>query len=108
MKRRTKITAIGASALALGAGGAGVALATGGDSSKPIPAPAIDQASAAALDHMGGGKVTGTEVGDEQSYYEVEVTSDDGTQTDVQLNRAFDVVSSESDGKGDSESASGD
>jgi uncharacterized membrane protein YkoI len=68
---------------------------------KAIKGSALDQASAAALDYMGGGKVTGTEVGDEQSYYEVEVTSDDGSQTDVQLNKKFDVVSSESDGAGE-------
>ena len=37
-----------------------------------------------------------TEVGDEESYYEVEVTTDEG-QTDVQLDRDFNVVSSEGD-----------
>ena len=40
----------------------------------------------------GGGKVTETEVGDEDSYYEVEVTLDDGTQVDVQLDEDFKVV----------------
>jgi hypothetical protein len=40
----------------------------------------------------GGGEVTGTEVGDEESYYEVEVTSSHGSQTDVQLDRGFSVV----------------
>ncbi len=33
--------------------------------------------------------VTGTEVGDEESYYEVEVTKADGSQVDVQLNDNF-------------------
>jgi uncharacterized membrane protein YkoI len=64
---------------------------------QPIGGTALDQASAAALQHMGGGQVTGTEVGDEQSYYEVEVTRDDGTQVDVQLDRSFNVVGSETD-----------
>ncbi|HEY8000791.1 MAG: PepSY domain-containing protein [Vicinamibacteria bacterium] len=65
-----------------------------------ITGSALDQASAAALAHTGGGQVTGTEVGDEQSYYEVEVTRDDGSQVDVQLDRAFHVVSSEADSEG--------
>jgi hypothetical protein len=45
--------------------------------------------------------VTGTEVGDEESYYEVEVTLDDGTQVDVQLDKGFRVVGSEADGADD-------
>ena len=31
-------------------------------------------------------------MGDEESYYEVEVTMDDGTQIDVQLDENFTVV----------------
>ena len=45
----------------------------------------------------GGGRVTGTEVGDEESLYEVEVTLDDGSQVDVQLDEQFRVVGSEAD-----------
>jgi hypothetical protein len=45
--------------------------------------------------------VTGTEVGDEESYYEVEVTLDDGSQVDVQLDRQFAVVSSSADSEDD-------
>ena len=41
--------------------------------------------------------MTGTEVGDEESYYEVEVTLEDGSQTDVQLDRSFNVVGDEAD-----------
>jgi uncharacterized membrane protein YkoI len=58
----------------------------------PITGTALERASQAALDYLGGGRVTGTEVGDEESYYEVEVTLDDGRQVDVQLDEAFDVV----------------
>jgi hypothetical protein len=36
-------------------------------------------------------------VGDEESYYEVEVTRSDGSQVDVQLDRDFQVVGSEGD-----------
>jgi len=41
--------------------------------------------------------VTETEVGDEESMYEVEVTLDDGGQVDVELDKSFNVVGSERD-----------
>ena len=78
--------------------GGGVAVASGGDDHEaPITGDALDKASAAALAHTGEGRVTETEVGDEDSYYEVEVTLDDGSQVDVQLDEDFAVVSSEAD-----------
>ena len=48
----------------------------------------------------GGGTVTQTEVGDEESYYEVEVTFADGHQVDVQLDENFDLVTTIPDGGG--------
>ena len=68
-----------------------------GDSDEPITGPALEQASDAALEHTGGGVVSETEVGDEDSYYEVEVTLDDGSQVDVQLDENFNVVGEEAD-----------
>lgn len=68
-----------------------------GDSDEPITGPALQQASDAALAHTGGGVVSETEVGDEDSYYEVEVTLDDGSQVDVQLDENFNVVGQEVD-----------
>jgi len=99
MTKRTKILISGAAVAALAAGGAGVALGTGGgdDTEKPISGSALSEASAAALAHTGGGEVTETETGDEESYYEVEVTLPDGSQTDVQLDRSFNVVDAEAD-----------
>jgi uncharacterized membrane protein YkoI len=112
MDRVKGIAAALAAVAALGVGGAAIASAAGGgDSStaqesvedaKEGPDQAIggsdlDKASAAALQHTGGGTVSDTEVGDEESYYEVEVTLDDGSQTDVQLDRSFNVVGSEAD-----------
>jgi len=85
---------------ALAAGGVAIAGAAGGDDDgdeRPISGSALDRASAAALDHTGGGKVTETETGDEESWYEVEVTRSDGSQVDVQLDRDFQVVDSEGD-----------
>jgi hypothetical protein len=100
---RRKALIIGGSVLALAAGGAGVAAATGGGDDgnegpeKPISGSALDRASAAALEATGGGSVTETETGDEESYYEVEVTLDDGSQVDVQLDRHFNVVGESAD-----------
>ena len=59
---------------------------------QPITGAARAKARAAALAHTGGGRVTDTEVGDEESYYEVEVTMPDGRQVDVQLDESFAVV----------------
>ena len=83
----------------------GAAEESSGDSDTPITGPDIERASAAALAHLGGGRVTDTEVGDEESYYEVEVTLDDGRQVDVQLDENFNVVGTEEDGVEDEESA---
>jgi uncharacterized membrane protein YkoI len=88
---------------ALGVGGAAIAGAAGGGGEdgpggdQPITGSALDKASAAALHSTGGGKVTGSEAGDEESYYEVEVTRGDGSQVDVQLDRGFHVVGSKVD-----------
>ena len=97
MQRRTKIVIAGAAVVGAIAAGTGVAVAVGGDSDTPITGDALEKASAAALAHMGGGRVTGTEVGDEDSYYEVEVTLEDGSQVDVQLDEQFNVVSVDAD-----------
>ena len=109
MTRKTKRVLIAAAAMtAIGAGGATIAGAASGDDDKPISGPALGKASAAALDHLGGGRVTGTEVGDEESYYEVEVTRPDGSQYDVQLDRGFNVVGGEADSdKGEKEGEGG-
>jgi uncharacterized membrane protein YkoI len=102
MKARTKKGLIAAAVVAaLGVGGAAVAVGTdeSGDddaTQRSISGSALKKASDAALEHTGGGEVTETEVGDEESYYEVEVTTEDGQQ-DVQLDRNFNVVDSEAD-----------
>jgi uncharacterized membrane protein YkoI len=93
---------IGAATI-LALSGAGVAIASSDDdaSEKPITGSALDKAKEAALAETGGGEVTGTEVGDEESLYEVEVTLDDGSQVDVQLDEDFNVVGSEGDSEED-------
>jgi uncharacterized membrane protein YkoI len=96
---------------ALAGGGAAIAGAAGGKddgSGQPITGSALDRAKGVALNHMGGGRVTGTEVNDEEGAYEVEVTRADGTQVDVHLDSAFKVIGDKADGDkgGDSDSAS--
>ncbi|MGH9281315.1 MAG: PepSY domain-containing protein [Acidimicrobiales bacterium] len=96
-RRRVVIVSLVAAGASV-AGAGGIAVAAGGDDGEaPITGAALERATAAALAHTGGGRVTETEVGDEDSYYEVEVTLDDGTQVDVQLDQGFTVVSSEGD-----------
>jgi uncharacterized membrane protein YkoI len=97
MNRKLRTTVIAGTAVAALAAG-GVAIAGGtpiGDDGdeRPIRGEALDRAKAAALDHVGGGRVTETETGDEESMYEVEVTRANGTEVDVQLDRDFQVVS---------------
>ena len=58
----------------------------------PIAGTDLDRATAAALAYLGEGRATETEVGDEESYYEAEVTLDDGRQVDIQLDKAFNFV----------------
>lgn len=68
-----------------------------------ISGDALGRASAAALAHTGEGRVTDSEVDDEESKYEIEVTLDNGDQVDVQLDEQFNVVGDESDGAGDAD-----
>ena len=88
----------------LTAGAVSGAFALAGDDDardRPIPAADLDRAERAALEETGGGAVTATEVDDEESKYEVEVTLDDGSQVDVQLDAAYEVVGTENDGQED-------
>ena len=108
---KSRKSAVAAAAvIVVAAIGGGVAIAAGGDddaTETPITGTALAKAKAAALAETGGGRVTGTEVGDEESYYEVEVTKADGSQVDVQLDKSFAVVGSKDDGH-DNENEQGD
>lgn len=98
---------VGAAAVAALATGGGVAVAVAADGSSgddrdtPISGPDLQRASEAALAETGGGKVTDTEVGDEEGYYEVEVTLGNGEQVDVHLAKDFTVISTETEGAED-------
>jgi uncharacterized membrane protein YkoI len=68
---------------------------------KAITARPLERAGAAALDHTKGGRVTGTEEGDEEGAYEIEITREDGSQVDVHLDRDFKVLGTEGDAEED-------
>jgi uncharacterized membrane protein YkoI len=93
-----KIVLVIAPVVAVAAVVAGIAVGAGGqDDETPITGTALTRASAAALAHTGGGRVTDTEAGDEEGAYEVEVTLPDGRQVDVHLDAGFDVLGDEAE-----------
>jgi uncharacterized membrane protein YkoI len=90
---------IAASVLVLGVVAAG-AIAAGGGDDQPLTGSPLERATAAALEHTGGGTVTETEVGDDGAAYEVEVRLADGSQVEVSLDESFAVVGQEADDDG--------
>ena len=88
--------------IALGGLSAGIAVAAGagGGDDAPITGSALDRATAAALQHTGGGTVVETEVGDDGAAYGVEVRLDDGSVVEVSLDENFKVIGNEADDDG--------
>ena len=105
MTHKWIVTTAAAALIVVGAGGTAVARGSFDTEDQPITGPALERATAAALAFTGSGRVTGTEVGDEESYYEVEVTLPDGHQVDVQLDENFAVVGSKIDRQPDDANA---
>jgi hypothetical protein len=100
------MTAVGAAAVGIGTG---IAAAQPDDGEgTPITGDALTKASQAALGFTGGGAVTATEVGDEESLYQVEVTLSNGNQVDVQLDQNFAVIGNKTDPPGSDNEPDGD
>ncbi len=81
----------------------GIAIAAGGggiDDDAALTGSALDRATAAALAHTGGGTVTETEVGDDGAAYGVEIRLADGSQVEVNLDEAFNVIGQDADDDG--------
>ena len=91
-RKRVVIPTLAAVAV-LGAGG----LVWSSAASDDLTGDERDRASAAALEAVGEGKVTGTETDDEEGAYEIEVTRPDGSQVDVHLDKDFQVLSQDVD-----------
>jgi uncharacterized membrane protein YkoI len=108
--RLKKLILVGAAVAALAVGGTAIAGSVGSDDGTgtgddgpgtPVKGAALDRASRIALGRVGGGRVTGTELQDEEGYYEIEVTRDDGSQVDVHLDSRFHVLNARGDGDGE-------
>ncbi len=113
MERRTRTALIGA-ALTLIVGGTATCLAvagTQGDANhedEGLTGAALDQATRAALQHTGGGKVVETEVGDDGAAYGVEIRLSDGRVVEVSLDADFRVVAQEDDDAAEGDDGAGD
>lgn len=95
--RAKRFLAAGITVAVIGVGaGVSIAMSTD-DNDVPITGEALERASQAAIEHVGGGTVTDTEVGDEEGAYEVEITRADGSQVDVHLDENFGVLGTEAD-----------
>ena len=106
MKMNRKLALIATVVVAAGGLSAGIAIAAGGGGDDPpLTGSALDQATAAALAHTGGGTVVETEVGDDGAAYGVEIRLDDGSVVEVNLDENFNVTGDtiDDDGPNDQE-----
>ena len=94
-KRKFLLATIAAAVMLLVAG---VAYASDSSGQRATGAD-LEKAKSVALDHVNG-RVTATEVGDEEGCYEIEVTRDDGSQVDVHLDKNFNVLDAPADNEG--------
>jgi uncharacterized membrane protein YkoI len=103
MKKRAIVFTAAAAGAAIVLGGSTLAIAgSGGEQDEAdgaaLTGSVLAQASSAALDAVGSGKVTQTETGsDHGGAYEVEVTLADGSQVDVELDSSFHVLRQNAD-----------
>ena len=95
-KKATLIATGGALAALVAVGG--IAATNGvGDDDQPLTGDTLTRASEAALAYTGGGTVTEAEVGDDGAAYDVEVRLANGSQVEVQLDKAFKPIGSQPD-----------
>jgi hypothetical protein len=95
--RRRKILIAVIAALAVIGIGAGTVMAVSGDDDQPLQGDARARAMAEALEHVGGGQVIETEVGDDGAAYGVEIQRPDGSVVEVSLDQNFQVIGTEGD-----------
>ena len=95
-----KLALIAVLVVAAGAVSAGFAIASARDDDKPLTGATLERATAAALEHTGGGTVTETEVGDDGAAYSVEVRLKNGRQVEVNLDENLRVIGEEADDDG--------
>jgi hypothetical protein len=101
MTRNRKLALIGIPLAVVALATGGFAVAGGvGDDDKPLTGATLERATAAALEHTGGGKVVETEAGDDGAAYGVEIQLADGRQVEVELDENFEVIGQETDDDG--------
>jgi hypothetical protein len=100
MKTRYNVIVGAHAGVAVAGIGTGIGVATMGDDDKPLTGSDLEQATAAALEHTGGGTVTESEIGDDGAVYSVEVRLADGSQVEVQMSANFEVIGSTADDDG--------
>jgi hypothetical protein len=105
--KRTRWIVSGAVAVALIGGGTAIAVATGAGDDTPLTGSNLTRATAAALEHTGGGTVIESEIGDDGAVYSVEIRRDDGSVVEVSLDRHFNVIGQESDDDGPNDQDAG-
>ena len=112
MSRRLKPHAPAAVAVVAVAVTGGIAIAAGvGDDDQPLTGATLQEATAAALAHTGGGTVTESEVGDDGAAYDVEVRLANGNTVEVRLDNQYQVIGQEANddgGTADDDGANGD
>lgn len=110
MDRKRKLIVGGALAFVVLAGGTTLAIATAGDDDRPLTGSALEQATAAALAHTGGGTVIESEAGDDGAAFGVEIRLEDGSVVEVALDANFEVIgdSIDDEGAGEDEGAGDD
>jgi hypothetical protein len=96
MPRKTSL-AIGAVVAGIIVVGGAAAIAGEGGDEAPLTGSTLEQASAAALAEVGGGRVLESEIGDGGVAYEVEVVREDGSVVGVSLDESFTVIEMERD-----------
>jgi hypothetical protein len=100
MDKKRKWIAGGALALSLATVGAGLAIASAGGGEQQLTGSALDRATAAALEHTGGGTVIEAEAGDDDTAYAVEVRLGDGSVVELFLDADLRVTGDASDDDG--------
>ena len=98
----------GALALLVLGGGTTFAIAWAGDDDQPLTGFALDEATAAALAHTGGGTVIESEAGDDGAAFGVEIQLEDGSVSEVALDANFQVIGDAGDDDGAADEGSGD
>jgi uncharacterized membrane protein YkoI len=89
-------------AMLVALGAAGIAYANGGDSEEQLTGPDAEKAKSAAIAAVGGGTVSEVERddGNGTGAFEVEVTREGGSQLEVHLDGAYNVVGQQADEDG--------